>query len=114
MKKLTLSTILLATVFSFAVFTEVKAQAVSVNFSVFQQELSPYGRWVNSPSYGQVWMYNDVNFRPYYTDGNIPTTAGLGNLTMTGVGHRFIMADGKKIHIMAGCGFLVMNGVQPG
>ncbi len=51
-------------------FTETKAQSVSVNFSMFQNQLSPYGRWINNPRYGQVWIYRDANFRPYYTDGH--------------------------------------------
>lgn len=52
-------------------FTETKAQSVSVNFSMFQNQLSPYGRWVNTPRYGQVWIYRGApDFRPYYTDGH--------------------------------------------
>jgi hypothetical protein len=42
----------------------------------FQQTLSPHGRWVNTPEYGQVWVPNNVGrrWRPYtkgrwvYTD----------------------------------------------
>ncbi len=45
-------------------------QQESVNFQVFYDELSPYGQWVDYPSYGYVWM-PDVrrNFSPYSTDG---------------------------------------------
>jgi hypothetical protein len=50
--------------------TETKAQSVAISFSTFQEELSPYGRWVYTPRYGQVWIYNDINFRPYYTGGH--------------------------------------------
>lgn len=41
----------------------------NVGFNDFYTELSPYGRWVNMPRYGQVWIYNEPNFRPYYTNG---------------------------------------------
>lgn len=51
-------------------FTDVKAQSVNISFSTFQQELSPYGRWMNNPRFGQVWVYNDVNFKPYNTGGH--------------------------------------------
>ena len=40
-----------------------------VNMDVFVNELSPYGRWVNSPSYGQVWICNEAGFVPYYSGG---------------------------------------------
>jgi hypothetical protein len=45
--------------------------AVEVSLSVFQQELSPYGRWGDDPSYGQVWYPNvRQGWRPYYDDGH--------------------------------------------
>lgn len=47
-----------------------KAQSAELNFSVFQQSLSPYGRWVVNPRFGQVWVYDDPDFRPYATDGH--------------------------------------------
>lgn len=47
-----------------------KAQSVEVNFSVFQQNLSLYGRWEFNPRFGQVWVYEDPDFRPYATDGH--------------------------------------------
>jgi len=50
--------------------TEVKAQSVSVNFSLFQSSLSPYGRWVNHPRFGQIWITNERNFQPYQTGGH--------------------------------------------
>src|SRR3982751_6288897 len=50
--------------------TEVKAQSVSVNFSLFQSSLSPYGRWQNHPRYGQIWISNERNFQPYQTGGH--------------------------------------------
>ncbi|HAH26210.1 MAG TPA: hypothetical protein DCL77_21010, partial [Prolixibacteraceae bacterium] len=41
-----------------------------VDFQVFYDGLSPYGQWVDNPSYGYVWI-PDVNqdFAPYSTDG---------------------------------------------
>jgi len=47
-----------------------QAQVVSVNFSSFYNELGHYGRWVNNPKYGQVWVYNQPGFRPYYSGGH--------------------------------------------
>lgn len=41
----------------------------NVSFNDFYNELSPYGRWMNMPRYGQVWIYNEPGFRPYYTNG---------------------------------------------
>jgi hypothetical protein len=71
MKTLQFAIILLITVSSFS-FTnnQVKAQQVSVNFSVFQQELGPHGRWMTNPRFGQVWIYSDPGFKPYYSDGH--------------------------------------------
>ena len=50
---------------------EVKAQpGVSISFQTFYNELSPYGRWVNSPQYGSIWTpYTDPGFQPYSTNG---------------------------------------------
>ncbi len=70
MKSLKFTFLLLVAVLSFAPGGETKAQSVSVNFSTFQQELSPYGRWMNNPRFGQVWIYNEPGFKPYYTDGH--------------------------------------------
>ncbi len=72
MKNLKLSFILLAAIVSFTPVAETKAQSVSVsvNFNTFQQELSPYGRWMNNPRFGQVWLCNDEGFKPYYTNGH--------------------------------------------
>lgn len=41
-----------------------------VNINVFVNELSPYGSWETSPTYGRVWVYNDMNFSPYSTGGH--------------------------------------------
>jgi len=72
MKTVKFTFILVLAILSFAPVTETKAQSVSVNvdFNTFQRELSPYGRWVYNPRFGQVWIYDDVNFKPYYTDGH--------------------------------------------
>ncbi|MBC7509520.1 MAG: hypothetical protein H7320_12355 [Ferruginibacter sp.] len=51
-------------------FSEAKAQSAEVNFSVFQNDLSPFGRWYNNPRFGQVWVYGDPAFKPYATDGH--------------------------------------------
>ena len=50
--------------------SEVNAQQVNVNLSVFQNSLSPYGRWVNRGNYGQVWVSNTPGFVPYQTGGH--------------------------------------------
>jgi hypothetical protein len=47
-----------------------QAQVASVNFSSFYNELGHYGHWVNNPKYGQVWIYNEPGFRPYYSGGH--------------------------------------------
>jgi hypothetical protein len=72
MKTFKRSLILLAAIISFAAVIETKAQSVSVsvNFNTFQQELSPHGRWMNNPRFGQVWVYGDPDFKPYYTNGH--------------------------------------------
>jgi hypothetical protein len=50
---------------------KVNAQpGVSISFQTFYNELSPYGRWINSPQYGSVWSpYVDRGFQPYSTNG---------------------------------------------
>ncbi|GAB6141326.1 hypothetical protein JCM14076_20550 [Methylosoma difficile] len=52
---------------------------VDVNLGVFVDALSPYGNWVNHPSYGQVWYPSNVgaNWRPY-TDGHWAHTDDYG------------------------------------
>src|SRR5579883_2551035 len=53
-------------------FTKASAQpGVSISYQEFYDELSPYGQWVEDPSYGYVWVpYVDDDFRPYYTRGH--------------------------------------------
>lgn len=55
---------------SIAMNSPAKAQSVSVSLSIFKDALSPYGRWVNYGSWGQVWISNERNFVPYQTDGH--------------------------------------------
>jgi len=60
-------------VFFFIVLLNEKATSqvgVSVDFNTFYTSLSPYGRWVTYPTYGQVWVYNTRGFRPYYDGGH--------------------------------------------
>jgi hypothetical protein len=41
-----------------------------ISFNVFYHELRPYGRWINSHSYGRVWIPNvGRDFHPYATNG---------------------------------------------
>jgi len=41
-----------------------------VTFDQFYSDLSPYGRWIDYPSYGRVWICNVNGFRPYQTGGH--------------------------------------------
>ncbi|MGG9961253.1 DUF6600 domain-containing protein [Ferruginibacter sp. SUN106] len=70
MKNLKFAIVLFIAVLGFTPAAEVKAQSVSVNFSLFQRELGPHGRWMTNPRFGEVWIYNDPGFKPYYTDGH--------------------------------------------
>jgi hypothetical protein len=46
------------------------AQEVAVSFQVFYDDLSPYGTWINNPTYGYVWIPNEApGFSPYATNG---------------------------------------------
>ncbi len=47
------------------------AQPVSVTFQVFYNAMSPYGMWVEDPTYGYVWIPKaDPGFSPYVTAGH--------------------------------------------
>lgn len=70
MKTLNFTIVLIISLLSISTSMPAKAQAVAVNFSIFQQELSPYGRWVHNPRFGNVWIYNEPGFKPYYTNGH--------------------------------------------
>jgi hypothetical protein len=40
-------------------------------YQVFYDELTPYGRWINYPAYGYVWVPNvAAGFQPYSTNGH--------------------------------------------
>jgi len=42
-----------------------------VNDDTFYTSLSPFGRWIDSPQYGRVWVPNaDRGFEPYRTNGH--------------------------------------------
>jgi len=41
-----------------------------VDFHTFFDALNPYGTWEDDPEYGQVWVNNDADFTPYYSNGN--------------------------------------------
>lgn len=43
---------------------------VNVDFNTFYSALTPYGRWVAYPEYGQIWVCNINGFRPYYDGGH--------------------------------------------
>lgn len=53
------------------------------NFDYFQQQLAPYGTWVNVPGYGDCWypaqaIAADPDWRPYYDMGHwVETDNGL-------------------------------------
>ena len=52
----------------------------AVSFDYFQQQLSPYGSWVNVPGYGACWQPYGLPYgwRPYYDNGYwVYTDAGL-------------------------------------
>src|SRR5580698_2309829 len=45
--------------------------ADSVTYQTFYNELSPYGQWVNDPTYGYVWVPGvDQSFYPYGSSGH--------------------------------------------
>lgn len=68
MKKIIIA---LVTVLMLAGSFEAKSQInAGINFNTFYTELSPYGRWVNYPEYGQVWISNESGFEPYSTNGH--------------------------------------------
>ncbi|HUJ11429.1 MAG TPA: DUF6600 domain-containing protein [Verrucomicrobiae bacterium] len=51
-----------------------------VNADYVQQQLSPYGSWVDVPGYGQCWQPSDLppGWRPYYDSGHwVYTDAGM-------------------------------------
>ncbi len=68
MKKLILCLLLFTGAFSSSFAN--KPHPVGVSFQVFYDELSPYGMWVDNPTYGYVWVPSvEVGFRPYASEG---------------------------------------------
>ncbi|MDP4292205.1 MAG: hypothetical protein Q8908_14080, partial [Bacteroidota bacterium] len=50
---------------------QVSAQNGPISLQVFYDELSPYGEWVDNPTYGYVWVPDvDQDFVPYVTNGH--------------------------------------------
>jgi len=41
----------------------------SISYQQFYDDLSPYGQWIDSPEFGNVWVPRQTGFRPYYSDG---------------------------------------------
>lgn len=42
-----------------------------IGYDVFYNDLSPYGRWIDYPEYGYVWVPTvEVGFRPYASNGH--------------------------------------------
>ena len=83
-----------------------------VTYDDFYNDLSPYGTWMDYPSYGRVWICNVPGFA-YIVQadtGYLPVMAGHGLLITTGAGRRSTMAAGLTKVDMAGCRFPVMNG----
>ena len=51
-------------------FSDTIAQSY-ISFETFYHELAPYGNWINTPEYGQVWIPNVARgFQPYQTRGH--------------------------------------------
>lgn len=50
---------------------QASAQEPYISYQVFYDQLSPYGQWVDFPSYGYVWLPNaGPDFYPYSSRGN--------------------------------------------
>ena len=50
--------------------TYTQEEAPEISFNTFYDELTPYGRWVDYPQYGRVWIASQNGFTPYQTDGH--------------------------------------------
>jgi hypothetical protein len=62
--------ILLMVVTSLVFAKKISAQQPYVSFQVFYDQLSPYGEWVDYPSWGYVWIPDaGSDFVPYSTQG---------------------------------------------
>jgi len=49
-----------------------QGQGADIDIDAFHSALDPYGQWVDTPQYGQVWSPTSVQpgWRPYYNDGH--------------------------------------------
>jgi hypothetical protein len=85
MKTLSRIVILFIALNLWAMIIPQKATAqVSISFQAFYDDLSPYGNWAISASYGYVWIPDvSPNFSPYATNGHWVFT----NLGWTWVSH---------------------------
>ncbi len=74
MKKM-IQTVLVAGYFLLSACSAPKSMAqtsvsASITYQTFYDELSPYGTWIDYPSYGHVWHPTIAgDFRPYLTNG---------------------------------------------
>jgi hypothetical protein len=68
MKKIIIITVMLLSI----VATEKAISQVvgSIDYNTFYTTLNPYGRWMDYPQYGKVWICNEPGFRPYYNSGH--------------------------------------------
>ena len=55
-----------------------QAPAAAPTQQTFEQQLSPYGRWVDTPEYGRVWVPGNVppDWQPYSDGRWVSTSAG--------------------------------------
>src|SRR5689334_22664545 len=61
--------IAIAILLSFCIPKKSIAQG-SVSYQVFYDQLSPYGIWIDDPTYGYIWVPNTgAGFQPYASNG---------------------------------------------
>ena len=70
--KIKITGIVLLFILLMAIFPkQASAQESYVSYQVFYDQLSPYGQWVDFPSYGYVWLPNaGPDFYPYSSRGS--------------------------------------------
>lgn len=62
--------IVLVTLFTLTGSYKAESQiSTGISFNTFYTQLSPYGRWINNPDYGQVWIADVNGFEPYSNNG---------------------------------------------
>jgi hypothetical protein len=50
---------------------DIDEMGVEMSTEAFEDELSPYGEWIDTPEYGRVWIPDvDKDFKPYATNGH--------------------------------------------